>query len=111
MCLIIMIIPALIVVTFSNADSKAESASEQKAAPQHEAKKKIEEDDQTLQVSVERQATNQVEDVSLEKYVKGVVASEMPIAFEEEALKAQSLAARTYILKYLTYEGEDGKKK
>ena len=111
MCLIILIIPTLIVVPFSNADSKAESASEEKAAPQHEAKKKIEEDDQTLQVSVERQATNQVEDVSLENYVKGVVASEMPIAFEEEALKAQSLAARTYIINHLTVDGEEKKKK
>lgn len=39
------------------------------------------------------------EPVPLEEYVKGVVAAEMPVAFHEEALKAQALAARTYALK------------
>lgn len=33
----------------------------------------------------------------LEDYVKGVVASEVPASFHEEALKAQALAARTYV--------------
>lgn len=36
---------------------------------------------------------------TLEEYVKGVVAAEMPISFHEEALKAQALAARTYALR------------
>ena len=35
-------------------------------------------------------------DVNVEDYVIGVVASEMPINFNEEALKAQAVAARTY---------------
>lgn len=37
----------------------------------------------------------------LEEYVKGVVAAEMPAEFELEALKAQAVAARTYILREL----------
>lgn len=37
----------------------------------------------------------------LEDYVIGVVAAEMPASFELEALKAQAVAARTYVLKYL----------
>jgi len=36
--------------------------------------------------------------VSLEDYLKGVVASEMPSYWESEALKAQAIAARTYVL-------------
>jgi stage II sporulation protein D len=39
-----------------------------------------------------------VETVKFEEYVKGVVASEMPSEFNIEALKAQSVAARTYSL-------------
>ena len=31
----------------------------------------------------------------------GVVAAEMPVSFESEALKAQAVAARTYILQRL----------
>ncbi|AMQ07932.1 MULTISPECIES: stage II sporulation protein D [Sporosarcina] len=36
--------------------------------------------------------------ISLEEYVVGVVAAEMPATFQEEALKAQAIAARTYAL-------------
>ncbi len=39
--------------------------------------------------------------IGLEDYVTGVVASEMPISFNMEALKAQAIACRTYALRYL----------
>ncbi|WP_252501951.1 stage II sporulation protein D [Sporosarcina sp. Marseille-Q4943] len=35
----------------------------------------------------------------LEEYVLGVVAGEMPIDFHDEALRAQAIAARTYVLR------------
>ena len=38
----------------------------------------------------------QVEELTMEEYLWGVVAAEMPASFEEEALKAQACAARTY---------------
>ena len=38
------------------------------------------------------------ETIPFEKYVQGVVASEMPSSFDEEALKAQAVASRTYAL-------------
>ena len=40
-----------------------------------------------------------VDVLSLEDYVVGVVAAEMPALFEEEALKAQAVVSRTYALK------------
>lgn len=36
-------------------------------------------------------------DLPLEEYLIGVVASEMPVTFELEALKAQAVAARTFV--------------
>ena len=39
-----------------------------------------------------------VETLALDEYLQGVVASEMPALFPEEALKAQAVAARTYAL-------------
>lgn len=36
---------------------------------------------------------------NFEDYIVGVVSAEMPISFEEEALKAQAVAARTYAYK------------
>lgn len=41
--------------------------------------------------------------IPLEEYVIGVVAAEMPITFQEEALKAQAIAARTYALRTTEY--------
>ena len=40
-----------------------------------------------------------IETIELEEYIIGVVAIEMPASFHIEALKAQSIAARTYALK------------
>ena len=40
-----------------------------------------------------------VREMELDDYIAGVVLAEMPASFEEEALKAQSVAARTYTRK------------
>lgn len=42
--------------------------------------------------------TQQIEEIPLEEYLVGVVAAEMPASFPMEALKAQAVAARTYIM-------------
>lgn len=47
------------------------------------------------------QAKNQVVEMYLEEYVRGVVAAEMPASFEMEALKAQAVAARTYAVAHM----------
>ncbi|QAY68572.1 stage II sporulation protein D [Paenibacillus protaetiae] len=49
-----------------------------------------------------------IESVPLETYVKGAVAGEMPIDFEPEALKAQAIAARTYIVRRLEKNDRSG---
>lgn len=40
-------------------------------------------------------------DIDIEEYVIGVVAGEMPALFEAEALKAQAIASRTYLVNHL----------
>lgn len=45
--------------------------------------------------------TGQVISMPIEEYIIGVVAAEMPAAFPDEALKAQAVAARTYLMKRL----------
>lgn len=50
-------------------------------------------------VRVNRHETNQIEIIPMEEYITGVVAGEMPISFPLEALKAQAVAARSYVLK------------
>lgn len=50
-------------------------------------------------IRVKRESKNVIETVPFEEYIVGVVAAEMPVSFELEALKAQAVAARTYALK------------
>lgn len=62
--------------------------------------------DTDVTVPVVRSESEKIEEVELEEYVVGVVASEMPANFEMEALKAQAIAARTYVMKSLAQSGE-----
>lgn len=56
-----------------------------------------------INVRVKRLATNEIQIVPLEEYIVGVLAGEMPVYFELEALKAQAVASRSYVLKRLEY--------
>jgi len=53
-----------------------------------------------IQVSVDGKR----QQMSLEEYLLGVVAAEMPASFEQEALRAQAVASRTYTL----YQSQHG---
>ncbi len=59
----------------------------------------LEAEEPQLQVSVYLTAEDRVINVPLEYYVRGVLAAEMPAEFELEALKAQAITARTYIIR------------
>jgi stage II sporulation protein D len=56
-------------------------------------------DNSHINVSIYISKKKTVETVPLESYVRGVLAAEMPAEFEMEALKAQAVAARTYIIR------------
>ena len=54
-------------------------------------------------------STKKVEELKLDEYLYGVVSSEMPASFEEEALKAQAVVARTYTLYKIVNSGSKHK--
>ena len=62
----------------------------------------VQEDELSLpkdeKVIIYREKLGIVEELPLEEYITGVVASEMPANFNEEALKAQAVAARTFYM-------------
>jgi len=58
--------------------------------------KKNDSSNSQIYVNVLRKGTKKVERMSLEEYVIGAVAAEMPAEFSIEALKAQAIACRTY---------------
>ncbi|WP_027965217.1 stage II sporulation protein D [Halalkalibacillus halophilus] len=93
-------LPALIVIPFS------ETASDRALMVPIDSEVSVEDLTESKEVSIRvmRSTTNEVEEVDLETYVAHVVAAEMPASFEEEALKAQALAARTYMVQRLANE-------
>lgn len=88
-------IPILFVTIFN--DDKAPTVRKQSIELEQDIQKNI-------QINVYRGAKKVIETYSLEEYVRGVVAAEMPSSFELEALKAQAIAARTYIVKKIIYK-------
>jgi stage II sporulation protein D len=61
-----------------------------------------------IPIKVYMHETNQIFEMSLEDYIKGVLAAEMPAEFDLEALKAQAVAARTYAVKNMVFFGGPG---
>lgn len=49
-------------------------------------------------VRVKDEKTQKIISVPFEEYIKGVLAGEMPTSFDLEALKAQAVASRSYVL-------------
>lgn len=56
-----------------------------------------------MTIRIKRSATGNIDVVPIEEYIVGVVSGEVPISFEMDALKAQAVAARSYVLKQLEY--------
>lgn len=59
--------------------------------------------DREIQVYNHRE--KEVETMNLEEYIACTVAGEMPASYEEEALKAQAVAARTYVARKMNAGG------
>ncbi|MGA9173413.1 MAG: stage II sporulation protein D, partial [Thermoactinomyces sp.] len=85
--LVITVIPAVLVALGSDSSPSLADPS---------AKKSV--DEPKWKVRVYLTEEKRVVEIPLDQYVCGVVASEMPADFPLEALKAQALAARTYIV-------------
>lgn len=80
--LIILIVPVIIIKILSPKEIKI---------------KKYKKTD-NITVRVKRENKNTIEKIPLEKYLIGVLAGEMPVSYNIEALKAQAVAARTYTI-------------
>lgn len=61
------------------------------------------------EIDVLRVSSGKIETVSKSEYLIGVVASEMPASFHEEALKAQAVASNTYLKWIINNNNSDSK--
>jgi stage II sporulation protein D len=60
----------------------------------------------TIKVFVKK--TNKIVEMKFEDYIAGVIAAEMPVKFDVEALKAQAVTARTYAAAKMFQNGGNG---
>lgn len=98
---IIILVPTLLVLPFSSEKNTLEAGKNSPHPSPDTAEAATTLQEPELEVAVYRSKTKKIDKIELEDYVKGVVASEMPAEFELEALKAQALTARTYIVKQM----------
>ncbi len=84
MIVLIIFIPLILVRNFNWIQEEIKATDEKKV--------------QQLTINVYFPDQDKIIKMNLEDYIVGVVAAEMPASFEEEALKAQAVAARTYAL-------------
>ena len=54
-------------------------------------------------IKVLHKNSNEIEELQLDEYLLGVVSAEMPATFDEEALNAQAVVARTYTIYSITH--------
>lgn len=97
-----LIVPSLLVLPFSEEKASGELG-EELHEPVDEKTQEASADS-AVEVAVYRTSKEVIEKLPLENYLVGVVAAEMPATFELEALKAQAMAARTYIVKQMLAE-------
>ncbi|NLZ52875.1 MAG: stage II sporulation protein D [Thermoanaerobacteraceae bacterium] len=97
MIFIIIVVPAVIVKSCKPLRPKTPSEF-----------KEIEKVTDSENISIYINSSKKIENLPLEEYVKGVVAAEMPASFNIEAIKAQAVAARTYVYKRWRTAGGKG---
>ncbi|MET3684249.1 stage II sporulation protein D [Alkalibacillus flavidus] len=97
---VMIVLPTMIVLPFHDTPTQA-------APPTQDVPTTQDDTESNVVVKVKRTQTDTIDRLPLEDYVTQVVASEIPAEFEPEALKAQALAARTYILNTIAHTEQD----
>ncbi|MEP9405028.1 stage II sporulation protein D [Peribacillus frigoritolerans] len=105
---VIIMIPAVLVLPFSNDKTSGQLTEQLEKKGKSESKEVAANEMSSVEVAVYRTSAKRIEKLPIESYLSGVVAAEMPADFEEEALKAQALTARTYIVNQLISESRLG---
>jgi stage II sporulation protein D len=94
-----LLIPAILVLPFGDGKVSGKLGEDLTNKAPNNDTANISSAETSVEVAVYRSSIGQIDNVQLEDYLVGVVAAEMPVEFKEEALKAQALTARTYIVK------------
>ena len=107
--IVVIILPTLIVrgCNFTSPSAFPLKKQENLFLEKGQPKKTVPTGQEKIIIKVYRTDLKKVVEMDLEEYLKGVVAAEMPVSFDLEALKAQAVAARTYSLKRMENSKQD----
>ena len=95
--LALLLVPLVAMPTRGGRAEEAESAAPAPSPTETPETAKSRKEEETVRVFL--CGSKQVVSVSLEEYLTGVLAAEMPPTFHEEALKAQAVASHTFLLR------------
>ncbi|MBQ8210653.1 MAG: stage II sporulation protein D [Clostridia bacterium] len=101
---VIMIVAPLSAISFADSKAKNEEATETETLSQ--AVESVSEESDKDTISVFMTMSNSAQEMDMREYIIGTVAAEMPASYDDEALKAQALAAVTYA----EYQKKNGSK-
>ncbi|MDP4551579.1 stage II sporulation protein D [Alkalihalobacillus macyae] len=93
---ILILLPSLLVLPYGTTYTEPAPASVANKVKKKDTK------EESVSVAVYRSEKSETMDIPIEEYVTGVVAAEMPSEFNIEALKAQALTARTFVVAKMT---------
>lgn len=106
MVMLCILIPVLLVQRQEHVTPDKPAVRQQKPAPSPPVQVATAPQEPSVRVYLADE--KRVEELPLEQYIFGVVAAEMPSDFELEALKAQAMVARTYIVRRLVRHDTSG---
>lgn len=106
MMLTIFLLPAMLTKSFiSNIGNEPENENENPNETENANPSGNENTNQTKHtyskyntIKLLHKSSNEIEELYLDDYILGVVSAEMPASYEQEALKAQAVVARTYTI-------------
>lgn len=101
---VIMLVAPLSAISFADNDVESEEMTDEK--PQQQTTEAAVQNTEKDTISVFMTASNTTQEMDMREYIIGTVAAEMPASYDEEALKAQALAAVTYA----QYQKQNGDK-
>lgn len=88
-------------VTVNKQNTKSKTSTTNKMTVEVKTEKDVVKDEDNKNYITIKRSSGLITNIEIEEYVIGVVGAEMPASFNEEALKAQAIIARTYAVSIL----------
>lgn len=108
LCLISIFLPVLTHTSANNTETEENNKPDMVKEEESEKSENLKENAYDAVITFKVKVGEEILEMSMDEYLPGVLAAEMPASFPEEALRAQAVAARSFILYRLAHPAVDG---